>query len=180
MPPQHADGKQHRADHQNDEGELPAELIQTDLQRGLPLLCVFQQLSDPSHFGIHAGGRHQEAPPAIGDEAAGEHHVLPVSQRCFSGDLIRILFHRQAFTGEGAFRALQAGTLQQAAVRADGIARLQYHHITGNHLPARDLHDLAVPQHLGRGSGHLFQTVQRGCCLNGLNSAQDRVHGDDR
>ena len=160
MPPQHADGKQHCTDHQNDEGELFAELIQTDLQRGLPLLRVFQQQSDLSHFGIHAGGRHQEAPPAIGDEAAGKHHVLPVPQRGFSGDLIRILFHRQAFASKGAFRALQTGTFQQTTVRTDGVSRFQYYHITGNHLPPRNLYDLTVSQHFGGRSGHLFQTVQ--------------------
>ena len=180
VPPQYADGKQHRADHQNDDGELPAELIQTNLQRGLPLLRVFQQQSDFSHFGIHAGGRHQEAPPAIGDEAAGKHHVLPVPQRGFSGDLIRILFYRKAFASEGAFRTLQAGTFQQTAVRTDGITRFQYHHITGNHLSPRNLYDLTVSQHLGSGGGHLLEAVQRGGRFDGLNGAQNCVHGDDR
>ena len=180
VPPQHADGKQHRTDHQNDDGELPAELIQTDLQRGFPFLRVFQQQSDLSHFSIHAGGRHQEAPPAIGDEAAGKHHVLPVPQRGFSGDLIRILFHRQAFASKGAFRTLQTGTFQQTTIRADGISRFQYNHITGNYLSPRDLYDLAVPQHLSSRGGHLLEAVQRGCCLDGLNGAQNCIHGDDR
>ena len=32
-----------------------------------------------AHFRVHAGGRHQKAAPPIGDEAAGEHHVLSVA-----------------------------------------------------------------------------------------------------
>ena len=152
MPPKHADSKQHRADCKNHNRQLFAELIQTDLQRGFPFLRAFQQQSDFSHFGVHASGRHKKAPPTIGDEAAGENHVLPVSQCGFSADLIHILFHRKAFTGEGAFRALQAGTFQKASVRADGIARFQDHHITGDHLTPWDLYDLTVPQHLGGAS----------------------------
>ena len=160
VPPQHADGKQHCTDHQNDDRQLSAELIQADLQRGLPLLRVFQKLGDLAHLRVHAGGRHQKAAPAIGDKAAGKHHVLPVPQRGFSGDLIRILFHWQAFASKGAFRALQTGTFQQATVRTDGVSRFQYHNITGNHLPPRNLYDLTVSQHFGGRSGHLFQTVQ--------------------
>ena len=180
VPPQHADAKQHCADHQNDDRQLSAELIQTDLKRRFPLLRVFQKLGDLAHFRVHAGGRHQKAAPPIGGKAAGEHHVLPVAQGRFPTERLRILFHRQAFAGEGTLRALQTGTFQQASVGTDGISRLQYDHITGNHLSAGDLYDLTVPQYLGGGGGHLLQAIQRCGGLDGLNGAQNCVHGDDR
>ena len=180
VPPQHADAKQHCADHQNDDRQLSAELVQTDLQRRFPLLRVFQKLGDLAHFRVHAGGRHQKAAPAIGDEAAGEHHVLSVAQGRLSAERLRILFHRQAFAGEGTLRALQTGTFQQASVSANGIPCLQYDHITGNYLTAGDLYDLTVPQYLGGGSGHLLQAVQRRGGLDGLDGSQNGIHGDDR
>ena len=180
VPPQHADAKQHCADHQNDDGQLSAELVQTDLQRRFPFLRVFQKLGDLAHFRVHAGGRHQKAAPPIGDEAAGEHHVLSVAQGRLSTERLRILFHRQALAGKGALRALQTGTLQQASVGTDGISRLQYDHITGNHLSAGDLYDLTVPQYLGGGGGHLLQAIQRRRCLHRLHGPQNCIHGDDR
>ena len=180
VPPQHTDAKQHCADHQNDDRQLSAELVQTDLQRCFPLLRVFQKLGDLTHFRVHTGGRHQKAAPPIGDEAAGEHHVLSVAQGRLSTERLRILFHRQALAGEGALRALQAGTFQQASVGTDGISRLQYDHITGNHLSAGDLYDLTVPQYLGGGGGHLLQAIQRRGCLHRLDGSQNGIHGDDR
>ena len=180
VPPQHTDAKQHCADHQNDDRQLSAELIQADLKRCFPFLRVFQKLGDLTHFRVHTGGRHQKAAPAIGDKAAGEHHVLSVAQGRLSTERLRILFHRQALAGKGTLRALQAGTFQQASVGTDGIPRLQYDHITGNYLTAGDLYDLTVPQYLGGGSGHLLQAVQRCGGLDGLNGAQNCVHGDDR
>ena len=180
VPPQHTDAKQHCADHQNDDRQLSAELVQTDLKRRFPLLRVFQKLGDLAHFRVHAGGRHKKAAPPIGDEAAGEHHVLPVAQGRFPTERLRILFHRQAFAGEGTLRALQAGTFQQASVGTDGISRLQYDHITGNHLTAGNLYDLTVPQYLGGGGGHLLQAIQRRGCLHRLDGSQNGIHGDDR
>ncbi|SCJ27252.1 Uncharacterised protein [uncultured Blautia sp.] len=75
-PQEHTDGKEEGADDQNADGELAAELVQAHLKRGLFLLRALQQGGDPAHLCVHTGGCHQEPGPAVGDEAAGEHHVL--------------------------------------------------------------------------------------------------------
>ena len=180
MANRHTDAKQNGANRQDDGGKAASEPVQTDLQGRLFLLRALQQGGDLAHFRVHTRGGHQEPPPAIGDEAAGEHHVPPIPQRRLAADGLHVLFHRKALPGEDAFIAFQAGALQQAAVGADRIPRLQHHHITGDHLPARYLDHMAVPQHLGGGGGHPLQTVQRRGGLHRLDGAQHRVHGDDR
>ena len=54
----------------------------------------------------------------------------------------------------------QAGAFQQAAIGADGIARLQKDHVTHGDLSARNLEHLSIPEHFCCWSGHLPQTVQ--------------------
>ena len=179
-PQEHTDGKEEGADDQNADGELAAELVQAHLKRGLFLLRALQQGGDPAHLCVHTGGCHQEPGPAVGDEAAGEHHVLAVSQRHVAVDVRQVLLYRQAFAGEGALRALQAGALQQPAVGADGVAGLQHHHVAHGDLPAGELDHLTVPHHLGGGGGHLLQAVQGRGGLHRLHRAQYGVHGDDR
>ncbi len=141
----HTDGKEEGADDQNADGELAAELVQAHLKRGLFLLRALQQGGDPAHLCVHTGGCHQEPGPAVGDEAAGEHHVLAVSQRHVAVDVRQVLLYRQAFAGEGALRALQAGALQQPAVGADRVAGLQHHHVAHGDLPAGELDHLYRP-----------------------------------
>ena len=97
-----------------------------------------------------------------------------------TADLSQFLFHRQALTGKGAFRAFQAGAFQQPTIGTHGVAGLQNHHVTGHHVPARYLEHRAVPHHLGRRSGHLLETVQRSSGFHRLHGTQDGVHGDDR
>ena len=160
MAQKYADGKQHCTDDQNTNGQLPAELIQAHLQRGFLLLGALEQSGNLAHLRIHPGTSNQELCTAIGDKAAGKHHVLPVAQRSVTRDLSQFLFHRQALSCQGAFRTLKAGTLQQAPVGAYGISRLQHHHITRHHIPARYLKHTAIPNYLGSGGGHLLETVQ--------------------
>ena len=105
LPQKHADAEQHGTDDQDTDGELSAELVQTDLERRFLLLGAFQKRGDFAHLRVHAGGRDQEPGPAIGDEAAGEHHVLPVAQWDLPLDLMDVLLHRQALAGQGALRA---------------------------------------------------------------------------
>ena len=182
LPPhQDAHGKEDGAEHQDADGELLAKVVQAHLEGGLFLRGSFQEGGNFAHLRLHPRASDQEAPPAIGDEGPGEHHVLPVPQ----GDVIGLdggllLFHWEALAGEGALGGFQAGALQQAAVGAHGVPGLQHHHVPGDHLPAGDLEDFPVPDHLSRGGGHLFEAVQRRLGLDGLHRAQDGVHGDDR
>ena len=180
MAQKYADGKQHCTDDQNTNGQLPAELIQAHLQRGFLLLGALEQSGNLAHLRIHPGTSNQELCTAIGDKAAGKHHVLPVAQRSVTRDLSQFLFHRQALACQGAFRTLKAGTPQQAPVGAYGISRLQHHHITRHHIPARYLKHTAIPNYLGSGGGHLLETVQRSGGLHRLHGSQNRVHGNDR
>ena len=179
-PDQNAHGEDDGAEDQDADGQLLAELVQGDLQGGLLLGGRLQQGSDLAHFRVHTGAGDQELASAIGDKAAGEDHVGAVAQGHFPFNGVHGLFHGEGLTGEGCLGGLQAGGLQHATVGADSVACFQDDDVTGDHFTAGDLDDLPVPQDLGRGGRHLFQAVQRGLGLHGLDGAQDGVHGDDR
>ena len=154
------DSENQAAEDQNTDRQLFTELVQADLKRSLLLLSAFEEGGDLTHLRVHAGGSDKEGASAIGHKAAGEHHVLPVSQRHIAADRFKLLVHGQALTGKGALCRFQAGTFQQAAIRADGIARLQKDHVAHGDLSARDLEHLSIPEHFCCWSGHLPQTVQ--------------------
>ena len=180
LPHKHADAKENSTDRQNADRKLLAETVQRHLQRSLLLLSALQQSGNAAHLGVHTSASNQKTGTAIGHKAAGEHHVLPVTQSHITFYGLHLLFHRQALTGEGTLSTLQAGTLQQSAVCTDGVTGLQSHHISDHHFTAGDLDYFTVSEHLRYRGGHLLQAVQRSGSPHRLHSAQHSVHGNDR
>ena len=86
------------------------------------------------------------------------------------------LVHRHALAGQRRFFDLEAGALKQTAVRRDGVARLEQHHVADDEVFALDLHDCAAAQDLGGGRAHLLQGLDR---LLGLALLIDAEHGVD-
>ena len=79
----HAQHEHQCTDDHNTDRKPFAELVQCDLQRGFPSLCVLDQGRDLSHFGLHAHFCNHVSTASVGDKSAGIHHVLPVCQRHF-------------------------------------------------------------------------------------------------
>ena len=145
--------KEQQAQQQYPQGQALAELVQAGLQGRLPLRGVLQQGGDLPHLRVHPRGGDQEAAPSVGDKAAGKHHVGPLPQGDVAGEGVRVLLHRQALPGEGALGGFQAGGFQQPPVGAHRVPGLQEHDVPRDHLPARELHHLPVPEDFGSGGG---------------------------
>ena len=84
--------------------------------------------------------------------------------------------HRHALAGQRRFFNLEAGALKQTAVRRDGVARLEQHHIADDEIFALYLHDFAVAQHLRGRRTHLLERLD---CLFRLALLVDAEHGVD-
>ena len=185
--PQKLNAENHKADAQHQPGEHLGQLAQLDLQGGLALLGLGQSPGDLAHLGVHAGGGDDGGAAAVDHGAAHVDHVFPVAQ----GDVflpfgeidnVNKLGDGHRLAGEGGLLDLQAGALQQAAVRGDRVAGLQQHHVAHHKLLTADDADLAVPQDLGGGGGHLLQSFNGLFRLVLLIYAQDGVdddHGQD-
>ena len=173
-----------RADAEHHPGEDLRELRQLDLERRLPLRGVGQRVRDLAHLGVHAGGRHDKAAAAVDHRAAHVDHVLAVAERHFRAvaqvNDVDELVHRHALTGQRRLLNLEAGTLEEASVRRNGIARFQQHHVADNQVFALDLHDLAVTQNLGGRCAHLLECFDRLFRLALLVNAEHSVNNDDK
>ncbi len=90
--------------HHNDHGglsERPPNLIEIQLQRSLAGFYRLQHCRDLAELGVHGGGDHHRAPPAIGRRGARVSHILSVAQREFAGsERCRLFFDRNRFTGK--------------------------------------------------------------------------------
>ena len=153
------------------------------LRGRLALLGLIHQRGDLAQLRVHAGAGDQHRGPAIGDQGAGEDHVLLVAQgHLAGGDGLGGLLHALALSGEGAFVDLQGEILQDAPVGHDHVAGLQQDDIAGDDLRRGNLELGAAPQHLGVGRGHGLEALQGFFRLDILHRAQHRVenqHGED-
>ena len=136
-------------DDHDDHGQLAGEVVQILLQGSFALLGLVHQGGDAAQLGVHAGGGDHHDGTAVGDQRAGEDHVLLVAQ----GNLLAFnglvgLFYRFTLAGEGALVYLKRPAVQQTAVGHHKVAGLQLDDVTGDDLIAGDFQTLAVPQHL--------------------------------
>ena len=90
-----------------------------------------------------------------------------------------MLLDGHGLAGKGGLLDLHRGALEDAAVGRNGVARLEHDHVTGHELGARQMHELAVAQHLGLRRAHLLQGLEGLLALGFLDHAQYRVDDND-
>ena len=176
--------KDHDADDNHHDGEDAAELGKLHLQRRELILGLGQGAGDLTHLGVHAGADHDGAAATVHHGGAHVAHVLAVAERHVIGargklDHVGVLLYGHGLAGECGLFDLHRGALEHAAVGRDGVARLEHDHIAGHELGARQVHELAVAQHLGLRGTHLLQCLESFLALGLLNHAQHRVDDND-
>ena len=176
--------KDHDADDNHHDGEDAAELGKLHLQRRELFLGLGQGAGDLAHLGIHAGTDHDGAAAAVHHGRAHVAHVLAVAERHVIGargklDHVGVLLDGHGLAGECGLFDLHRGALEHTAVGRDGVARLEHDHIAGHELGARQVHELAVAQHLGLRRAHLLQGLEGLLALGFLDHAQHRVDDND-
>ena len=176
--------KDHDADDDHHNGKDAAELGELHLQRRELLLGLGQGAGDLTHLGVHAGADHDGAATAVYHGGTHVAHVLAVAERHVIGargklDHVGVLLYGHGLAGERGLFDLHRGALEHAAVGRDGVARLEHDHVAGHELGARQVHELAVAQHLGLRRTHLLQGLEGLLALGFLDHAQHRVDDND-
>ena len=178
------DAKDDDADDDNHDGEDAAELGKLHLQRRELFLGLGQGAGDLAHLGVHTGADHDGATAAVYHGGTHVAHVLAVAERHVvgaGGELndVGMLLDGHGLAGKGGLLDLHRGALEHTAVGRDGVARLEHDHIAGHELGARQVHELAVAQHLGLRRAHLLQGLEGLFALGFLDHAQYRVDDND-
>ena len=178
------DAKDDDADDDHHDGKDAAELGELNLQRRELFLGLGQSAGDLAHLGVHTGADHDGAATAVHHGGAHVAHVLAVAERHVVGargklNHVGMLLYRHGLAGKGGFLDLHRGALEHAAVCRNGVARLEHDHIAGHELGARQVHELAVAQHLGLRRAHLLQGLEGLLALGFLDHAQHRVDDND-
>ena len=178
------DTKDNDADDDNHNGKDAAELGKLHLQRRELFLGLGQSAGDLAHLGVHAGADHDGATATVHHGRAHVAHVLAVAERhvvSARGKLnhVGVLLDRHGLAGQCGLFDLHRGALEHAAVGRDGVARLEHDHVAGHELGARQVHELAVAQHLGLRRAHFLQGLEGLLALGFLDHAQHRVDDND-
>ena len=169
-------------------GENFAELTQFLLQRGLAFLRVCQRVGNFTHFGIHTGGNHHGFAAPVHHGTAHKDHIFAVAQRhvaAFARFQRGVGFRdRNGLAGQRRLLDFQAGALDHACVRRDGIARFQHNHVANHQVLTVNLHHAPVTKHLGSCRRNLLQCRDCLFCLALLQNAQrgidhNHCHNDD-
>ena len=176
--------KDHDADDNHHDGEDAAELGELHLQRRELFLGLGQGAGNLAHLGIHTGADYDGAATAVHNGGTHVAHVLAVAERHVIGargklDHVGVLLYGHGLAGECGLFDLHRGALEDAAVGRNGVARLEHDHVTGHELGARQMHELAVAQHLGLRRAHLLQGLEGLLALGFLDHAQYRVDDND-
>ena len=178
------DAKDDDADDDNHDGKDAAELGKLHLQRRELFLGLGQGAGDLAHLGVHTGADHDGATAAVYHGGTHVAHVLAVAERHVvgaGGELndVGMLLDGHGLAGKGGLLDLHRGALEHTAVGRDGVARLEHDHIAGHELGARQVHELAVAQHLGLRRAHLLQGLEGLLAFSLLDHAQHRVDDND-
>ena len=176
--------KDHDADDEHHNGEDAAELGKLHLQRRELFLGLGQGAGNLAHLGVHTGADHDGATTAVHHGGTHVAHVLAVAERHVVGargelDHVGVLLDRHGLAGECGLLDLHRGALKDAAVGRDGIACLEHDHVAGHELGTRQVHELAVAQHLGLRCAHLLQRLEGLLAFSLLDHAQHRVDDND-
>ena len=178
------DTKDDDADDDNHNGKDAAELGELHLQRCELFLGLGKSAGNLAHLGVHAGADHDGATATVHHGGAHVAHVLAVAERHVVGargklNHVGVLLDRHGLAGECGLFDLHRGALEDAAVGRDRVARLEHNHVTGHELGARQVHELAVAQHLGLRRAHFLQGLEGLLALGFLDHAQHRVDDND-
>ena len=144
--------QKHQSTYDHDRhSQTAAELVQADLEGRLFFLGGIHQSCNLTNLCVHARGSHQDHCPSVSHQAAGIHHIGPVSQGAVAVKGAVALIHISGLSGQGAFIDLKGIILQNSSVSHHQISCFQVQDVSGNHLGRWNLHLLSVPQHLGVG-----------------------------
>jgi hypothetical protein len=176
---QHDRPDDHDRDDDHRDAERPADPIDLPLERRALLLGALEEGRDATHLGAHPGRGHHRATAAPGHGRPAEHHVHAVAQRrrCRKGR--GVLGDRLALAGQRRLGNDQRCRLDQAGVRADGVALAQDEEVAGHDVGGRDADLPSVPNHAGGRRGHPLQRRHRLLRLPLLHEPQHGVRDDD-
>ena len=107
-------------------GKPARKLVEALLKRSFSLLCLVHQGGDLADFGVHSRCGDNHKCSAVGNKAAGEHHVPALSKRSLALDYVVILINVSRFTGQRAFVDLQRIVVDDPAVGNDQVACLKH------------------------------------------------------
>ena len=176
----HAQTKHDGTDHQNDDGQLLGEIIQTALQGCCFFLGGFHQMGDLTHFCIHACACDQNNGTAIGHQRAAVDHIHTVAQRQFflcNGFVA--LIHVFRFPCQGGFIHLQGIVFQNTAVCRRNVPRFQEQDIPGHQFGCGNFLFFAVSDDSCVRGRHGFQAVQRFLRFEMLGCPQNGIHNQN-
>ena len=166
------------ADSKHEESESLRESRKLFLQRGLSVLRLCYGVGYLAHLGVHARVGDDRLAASVDNGAAHICHVLSVTQRNIAavaraenGDN---LAHGHALAGQRGFFDFEARAFKYAAVRGNGVARLEYHDIADGQIFALDSHYPALANDLGGRRAHLLKRLDS---LFRLTLLQDAEHG---
>ena len=166
------------ADSKHEEGESLRESRKLFLQRGLSVLRLCYGVGYLAHLGVHARVGDNGLAASVDNGAAHICHVLSVAQRNIAavaraenGDN---LAHGHALAGQRGFFDFEARAFKYAAVRGNGVARLEYHDIADGQIFALDSHYPVLANDLRGRRAHLLKRLDS---LFRLTLLQDAEHG---
>ena len=166
------------ADSKHEESESLRESRKLFLERGLSVLRLCYGVGYLAHLGVHARVGDDRLAASVDNGAAHIRHVLSVAQRNIAavaraenGDN---LAHGHALAGQRGFFDFEARAFKYAAVRGNGVARLEYHDIADGQIFALDSHYPALANDLGGRRAHLLKRLDS---LFRLTLLQDAEHG---
>ena len=175
-----ADDEHRDRRHDGDAAYDLSHLVETGLERGLLLFCIFKELRDPAYLGVHARAGDDCHGGAGSHETAGKNDVDPVSERHVAGQNGgSVLFGGDALARQRRFVHGKALARYEAGVRGNEVARFQHDYVAGNEQRRIELAHFPAAQHAAYRRRQAFERFQRvfGAAL--LRHRKDDVHDDD-
>ena len=145
-------GEDENADAEHEKCQRFGELRELLLQRGLPVLSFCYRVGYFAHLGVHARVGDDRFAAPVDDGAAHISHIFSVAERdvaaaaCAEGG--DYLTHGHALAGQRGFFDFQTRAFKYAAVRGNGVARLEHNNVADGQILALDGHDFALANDL--------------------------------
>ncbi len=164
-----------QADHQDERGDLPREVLQAAGERGREPLHAADQAADAPDLGLAPRGHHHTAALAHGHDRAGVRHAGAVAQRRRLLDRLGTLLHRHRLAGQGRLVDAQVLDPQQPQIGRHPVPGFQEDHVARYEVGGVDLVPLAVAQNRCVAGQHGAHGLEGTLGLALLDEADDRV-----
>ena len=153
-----ADREQGQRRAQAGDGQVPTHLRQLALERRAAFRHALDHAGDLAQFRAHAGGHHDAAAAAVGDEGAHEREIGAVAQRQVRGGQgFGLLADRFRFAGERGFHRAELDGVEQAQVGRHDVAGFEPDDVAGHQLPRGQFLQFAVAADAHARAGQLLE-----------------------